>query len=116
MTINKYSTYTDKGLKERYDKYNRKYFGNQLPKETKVTWMGRKGHVGDFVVLSSGAIVILINPLLRKLKTEKYALLTLLHEMCHLSLWCQRSRASHGPKFQAEMKRLASLGAFETIW
>lgn len=113
----KYLTYTDKGLRERYDKYNKKYFGNQLPKETRVEWRQiRKSHGGDFLAMPSGAVGIFINPHLRKSRTEKYALLTLLHEMCHLNLWCQKIRAHHGPKFQAEMKRLAKLGAFEKIW
>lgn len=38
---------------------------------------------------------------------------TLLHEMCHLK---HGVTAGHGPKFEAEMLRLARAGAFEGLW
>ena len=42
---------------------------------------------------------------------------TLLHEMAHLKVDTKFDRAmGHGKHFQAEMKRLARLGAFENWW
>lgn len=110
---------TDEYLRKWYDKVNRKYFKNKLPKETKVIW--RKpfvfGHGAEFVIFKDGRLLILINPVLRKIGTENYAIQCLMHEMCHLSLWCQKKNpATHGPNFQKEMKRLAAMDAFRTIW
>lgn len=39
--------------------------------------------------------------------------MTLLHEMVHLYL---PKRIGHGPKFQAEMRRIASKGGFDNLW
>ena len=113
------SWHTNKYLRGWYDKVNRKYFNNQLPQETLVIW--RKpfvvGHGAEIVFFKDGRLLILVNPILRKIGAENHAIQSLIHEMCHLSLWCQKKNpATHGLLFQNEMKRLAKLGAFNTIW
>jgi hypothetical protein len=57
--------------------------------------------------MSGPAIFVLVDPRVH------YPEATLLHEMVHASLpW----RVNHGPKFQAEMLRLAKAGAFKEYW
>lgn len=110
---------TDEYLCDKFREFNRKYFGNSLSCEVHLGWRPPliKNHAGEIFPHKNSPSLILINPKLREIGAQNYALSTLLHEMCHLSLWYQKKNPrTHGPLFQHEMKRLANLGAFNTIW
>jgi hypothetical protein len=96
-------------LERAYRYYNRKYFFNSLPAlgEFELRWDDIPGSVMG--MCSEDEIVI-------STKYQREGALwqmTLLHEMCHMKLG---TRAGHGPKFQAEMLRLAQAGAFKGNW
>lgn len=113
---------TDKALRGRYDKFNRKYFGNRLPKGKQVLVIWRKpfiaGHGAELCFpFEKNQPLVLVNPILKKIGAENYSIQSLLHEMCHLHLWVQgKSYKGHGWLFQNEMKRVANLGALRGIW
>jgi hypothetical protein len=110
---------TDKYLCDKFNEFNRKYFGNKLIGTVRVGWRKPfvEGHAGETIPVKDEYILLLINPKLRRVGAQNYALSTLLHEMCHVKLWQQGKKVyTHGPLFQNEMKRLARIGAFNTIW
>ena len=109
----------DAWLIARCNKFIQKYFDKDFP-EVHLKWKKPfvKGHGAEFLE-HNGKRFILLNPILRKLGTENYALICLLHEMCHAKLSVHPlpgARRGHGKTFQQEMKRLAVLGAFDSIW
>lgn len=112
----------NKWLQLKFKLFNKRYFDGELPKETLVIWRKpfEEGHAAEFVEFQDGRLLILLNPVLKKIGAESFSLLSLLHEMCHLSLWYQGKRKSvytgHGVPFQAEMLTLANKGAFSGLW
>lgn len=120
----------NKTLQRYYAEYNRRYFGNSLPK-CKTVW-------ADLEKLSEGAVghyrpveyerfdgkrwhhyrtdhLIEIDPKLRSMNTIWQS--TLLHEMAHLSVGLRHKKVvSHGKIWQQEMLRLATAGAFKNLW
>jgi hypothetical protein len=99
-------TLTNADLRWWYREYNRKYFGNKLPK-AHVKFSGIEGLGVTHVEWKE----IFISKQLKRWRA--IALMTLLHEMVHLSL---PPRFNHGPRFNKEMLRLAKAGAFRGIW
>lgn len=99
-------------LKQFYRKYNRKYFSNKLTDRVEVCWSTLGGnHYGRTQELVDGFLLLLYDPA----STEEKAMhMTLLHEMAHIATWSERR--SHGPKWKAEMRRLAKIGAFDRWW
>ena len=95
-------------LQRRYRFYNREYFENRLPRRMKVRFVKslREKTMGD---VSEDEIRVSRY----YCRAENTALFVLLHEMAHLKVG---RRYSHGFKFQAEMARLARVGAFLDIW
>lgn len=97
-------------LRRWYRDANQRWFGGKLPDDVDLFWAPHDGCSGMAWQEGDG-FVILINP--------AYALdfhvarLTLLHEMAHLALWPYRK---HGPRFEAEMRRLAKSGAMKGLW
>ena len=104
-------------LKGLYNVYNQKHFGDKLPKDTKLFFVPKIGK-SDSVAKSTCAVTYFSDPPViaiqrtRKMKSMRYVVADLLHEMCHLS----KPRAEHGEVFQAEMKRLADENAFLNVW
>ena len=102
-------------LKRWYTKYNRKYFGNKLPKDTIVFWCKRVFRYDDAIgaadVFDALPHTIYIACELKKI--HKVALIVLLHEMCHIAVG---GDPDHGRRWQLKMKSLASRGAFESLW
>ena len=55
------------------------------------------------------------------LRSEKLVRILLLHEMVHSTLFLQshardeKQEDGHGPRFRAEVKRLMSAGAYDTL-
>ena len=110
---------TNAQLPRMYRKYNRLYFSGKLPVNLEVAFETegknlRGWGVTDYICDSHGCYhptKILIN---RSLKVCRgWASMTLLHEMVHVEL---PYGASHGPRFQARMRKLASQGAFDRWW
>jgi hypothetical protein len=101
---------TNKQLRGWYTKYNKLYFGGQLPKiyvrfaKMPKDTFGFSTYIGDWVGIE----------LNRTYKHWlKFSRCVLLHEMVHISL---PKKIMHGPRFEKGMQRLAKLGAFMGIW
>lgn len=94
-------------LEKAYSRYNRKYFGNGLPKVSEVELRWEKIPEMGYQV----GYEIVINR--KDRRRESVWKLTLLHEMVHMYL---PDACEHGKKFQKEMLRLARLGAFKGLW
>lgn len=97
-----------------YHKFNDSYFRNQLPpirilRRKLAPLKGGYRRYGYTHFIGDDPVVIVINSEL----WLEIALLTLLHEMCHVRL---PRRVNHGKRFQAEMLRLAKKGAFTNLW
>ena len=95
-------------LEKTYQRFNRKYFGSNLPDLSLVDL--RWDTIKDMGYEYGGEIVLNV----RYKHRESIWKLTLLHEMVHLSL--PKTRSDHGKEFQRGMLRLAKLGAFSRIW
>jgi predicted SprT family Zn-dependent metalloprotease len=115
---------TNKWLKDYYLLFNKRYFGNKLPEDAQIIWSEKttKKRAAQLLVWEDtlAETEIALNPAMKKLGAECRALQSLLHEMCHLYLRAQGKPASvfaeHGRLWQREMKRLARIGALNTIW
>ena len=94
-----------------YLTFNKKHFGNRLPKDLPVVFRKLKGVAGitTFHPQTNRPLYIQIN----KHAGFSTTMLTLLHEMCHVAIPHVRG---HGSRFQAEMQRLAKAGAFKEWW
>ena len=109
-------------LERTYDYYNRKYFGNELPK-IPVQW---SEVISDYAVYEQPSDdsdgLIRISSETRKFNSVWR--MSLLHEMCHVKLReypeeiaaKSRTPRSHSNIWQKEMMRLAQAGAFKTLW
>lgn len=102
-------TKSDPQLKRWYAKYNRLYFEEKLPNAS-VWWEPTAGAYADCDLLEGGWR-IRVNPSISG--WVAMAKWSLLHEMVHIKLHPYRK---HGKKFNAEMLRLAEIGAFNDIW
>jgi predicted SprT family Zn-dependent metalloprotease len=115
---------TNKWLKDYYLVFNKRYFGNKLPKDAQIIWSTKttRKRAAQLLVWKDTLeeTEIALNPMLKKLGAECRALQSLLHEMCHLYLRVLGKPVSvytgHGRLWNREMKRLAACGAFKTIW
>ena len=113
----------DAGLDGLYREINARHFGGSLP-EIPVRWEGRLAERGKDLphgmgleglwLMEDGKALILVNP---RLGEDAAALRrTLCHEMVHEYLFTRGdSRSSHGPPFQAVLRRLYSEKAFEGV-
>ena len=104
-------------LKKIYDTYNRKFFNNQLPRDTQIGYNDEiEGKHGLTLGIEDEEthhrfFIIYISPTTHTDMGQKR--LTILHEMCHVRL---HPLTNHGREFQEEMKRLAMRDAFKEIW
>jgi hypothetical protein len=106
-------------LKRLYRQYNKKYFGNKLPKGTTVTFanpahfvktgLGKKTCAITFFLHEKPPVIVIKR---FKQKHWSYIKLDLLHEMAHVKL---PINVNHGPRFKAEMARLEKAGAFRKL-
>lgn len=112
-------------LNRSYKSYNRRFFKGSLP-DAKIQWSGNlpPDSIGWYVPGESpedpGTILIL-----RGLKSwHNLWRMTLLHEMCHVKhrnhpeeiKSREEGLGRHSQVWKKEMRRLASLGAFDAIW
>lgn len=95
-------------LRRWFRHYNRAYFGGRLPRNAELSWTPIEQCWGQCcgeppeIQLSPACGV-----------DSRLARMTLLHEMVHLSLY---PYLAHGPRFEAEMQRLAIAGAMKGLW
>jgi predicted metal-dependent hydrolase len=98
-------------LKTWYKRYNRKYFRGKLPPISLRFAKTEKAVFGYTNFRGNKPIAIIISQRIRY--WDRLVKQVLLHEMCHVGL---SPRIEHGPKFEAEMRRLARAGAFRGLW
>lgn len=92
-------------LQATYARYNKLYFGGELP-DMPVRWgMTHSENAAEFW---HEPMQIVIHPVIKRCGLFKYARLLLVHEMAHVKLRDRRIK-DHGRVFQAEMRRLASI-------
>lgn len=103
----------DKDLLYMYRIYNKKYFGNKLPKDMPVYFQKLDHSMGITTVhgQTNRPLTLHIDPKLDLLPRVVY--MTLLHEMCHVE---SPQRHDHGAWFEKRMLRLAKAGAFQGLW
>lgn len=94
-----------------YREFNRKYFGNKLPKDFVVAFEDLEYHLGVTKFYRSRPCYINLNLGLRY--SNSLTAMTLLHEMVHVEL---PYRYNHGPRFHKRMLKLAKDGAFKPWW
>lgn len=108
---------SNRALKKLYREYNRKFFGNTLPKIWLIFGQARewkKARLGKTTCAATffeGGKPIGIAIRYYKHKGSQYCKTDLLHEMCHVA----RPRAGHGPAFKEEIRRLMLAGAFDKL-
>ena len=120
---------TNKHLREWYLEYNIKYFRGRLPIDidlrikqppTRVAKsISKSKKTAAFLTFDDGTLGIWVSPVVARWcrGVPSYALMSLLHEMAHLKLYLSgKSWQKHGLYFQKEMKRLAQIGALNTLW
>lgn len=119
-----------------YKYFNRKYFGNKLPKRLWVRFGKlKRGCLGEtrFRMLCNECdkclqlktkfkkeikenflpYDIMINQKFKSgLGGDEMIITTLLHEMAHVSIG---GKYRHGPKFKKELRRLMTVGAFDRV-
>jgi hypothetical protein len=115
-------------LEEYFHLFNSRYFRNSLP-ECRVVWrdLSKDGLMGSYyndektkTCAKTGKPIqetVHTIEIAKEYKTARRVwALVLLHEMVHLKLNGKDAGDGHGHKFQREMKRLATLGAFNGLW
>jgi len=110
----------DEELEALYRHYNRKYFANKLPKHTLVGWASR---MSGPTTIAEAICMIGMDPAIRIRRkisdNNSLVRMSMLHEMVHIKLHYLTPgghKVEHGPRFQAEMLRLAKKGAFAKLW
>lgn len=112
---------TNKELQDAFKKYNRKYFGGKLSKDTQVKFqkIAQLGRTNTYRVVFRGGkdadeppvAYIHISEWCRK--SRAVSLCTLLHEMCHVATLDEK--ALHGKRFYKELRRVMRAGGFDLL-
>lgn len=108
----------DAVLERWYADYNKRFFDGRLPKDALVGFnpeleeniLGLSIHEEDSDTKHQFHHIH-VNPLAHSCKQQIQ--LTLLHEMAHIAIF---PYVKHGKKFNDEMLRLATRGAFNGLW
>lgn len=101
----------DKQLQRAYRKYNKLWFNDELPHDVDCFFSPVDDCYGQLQEEDNGEWTIQINP--KFFVDDRMWHMVLLHEMAHLKV---RPYQLHGKKFQDEMIRLATAGAFRGLW
>jgi len=102
---------TNAEVQRMYHHFNKKYFGNRLPKDMIVDFNRAKDYHGRTAFYKTRPLHIQIGWHLRD--SNAHVALTLLHEMVHVEL---PARFNHGPRFHKRMLKLAKQGAMKPWW
>jgi len=107
---------SDRQLKHWMEKYDRLYFGGQLAGHIIVFWEpppDAHGSTCPVYEVDQGQFVIKLDP---ATKGIDYAWkISLLHELCHVSLWTRHPKHQHGKLFKEERSRITALGAYDRL-
>lgn len=98
-------------LARRYNTFNRLYWKGRLPNNTIIVELAGlpKEVQARTYYLANGPVVIAVS---NRIAWDNQMEMALLHEMAHISTKGNR----HGKKWQAEMRRLVRLKAFDNLW
>jgi len=112
-----------RNLEKIYRTYNRKFFDGRLPSDTRIFWNDEIAVSDRETDMTYGLTIqlededtkhrfftIYIHPTNHIDKSQ--VRMTVLHEMCHVSL----GTGGHGKRFEEEMKRIALRDAFKGLW
>ena len=102
---------TNAELQGMYHTFNKKWFGNRLPKDMVVCFLKLSGCSGMTSFYRNRSLYIHLNVNLRIDRSA--TAMTLLHEMVHVAL---PYGVAHSSKFHRRMLRLAKQGAFKKWW
>lgn len=108
---------SDRQLLLWYRKYNKLYFGGELPENTIVHWEPTSANNAEtcpVYEVADNCFKILIDPAISG--QHKFWKMILLHEMCHIAIWRKHPKHEHGKAFQDEKDRVYSLRALKHIW
>ena len=107
---------SDPELASEYQAINTRYFDGRLP-PVRIRWEARLNDVGPLISDQfrleglTDSHLILLNPTLHGDAPGLRRVLC--HEMVHVEIWDRHDE--HGPLFQASLRRLLDLGAFDGI-
>lgn len=96
-------------LRRLYNRFNRLYFNSELPTDLEIVWSPCDDANGITHTNGHTPLRITIDPSIQA--QPKFFSIILLHEMVHV----HRPRLGHGRRFQAELRRLVSLGAYDKL-
>ncbi len=114
---------TNEGLRQFYDVYNRRYFGNRLPRNAVIRFECMKKHDSSEEESASmewrgrggdRTLEILVDERLRGFDCIVSG--EIVHEMAHADVGIEHPRDQHGPRYQKRMLELAKAGAMKWIW
>lgn len=104
-------------MQKHFSEFNKKYFGNRLPKNTDVEWsveeLRLEGYMGLTLRNDDGSFTILLDIQMKTIGYEKVADGTLIHESVHVDCY---PIMGHGKCFQSDLLRIATMGGFKDIW
>jgi SprT-like family len=103
---------TNAELQRMYHHFNKKWFGNRLPKDMVVAFE-KMYPLGCTHCRRGRPLWIDINFKMRHSRSN--SAMTLLHEMVHVEM-PRIGGGGHGPKFHKRMMKLARQGAFRKWW
>jgi len=95
-----------------YRLYNERWFNDDLPHDVDVYWIPTNKCAADLNVLFNDpeSYILQLNPAFAL--DMNIARIALLHEMAHIKLWPYKK---HGPSFDEEIQRLATIGAYKGL-
>lgn len=109
-----------------YADYNETYFGNDLPKDTKILYASDPDGADDI-----GDTICSMDPTSMKVLTctiyvapyaniaQPVAIETMIHEMCHIQTYQFKGSDEydpHGKEWTSCMLRIAETGGFKNVW
>ena len=103
---------SNRTLRRYFLSFNRRYFSGKLPLATTINWVKMVRDKDNIASCHSDPPRIVVSSRLKTMRSV--ALMILLHEMAHLAT--DREKPMHGPRWHAEMMRLAKIGAFRKLW
>jgi hypothetical protein len=98
-------------IKEQYDEYNKEYFGDKLPKNTRVTYYHGK-YVARTGMDKDGVPHIYLDDVYNAPPQFMHAVLG--HEMCHIATWPEQ--AEHGSQWDSCMLNLTAQHFYERVF
>lgn len=103
---------TDWNLLDFYRRFNKKYFGNRLPKDMPVSFR-KIDSLGNTVIHRQTFRPLYIQITDKIRFSSRLAMATVLHEMLHVA---HPEKRGHRGWFDKEMQKLVKRGAMNGLW